>query len=733
MATLILTAVGTAVGGPLGGALGALLGRSVDQMVIGGGRREGPRIADLHVQTSAYGSQIPRIFGTMRVAGTVIWATDLKETRIRSGGGKGQPGVTQYRYTASFAVALSSRRAPGVRRIWADGNLLRGSAGDFKTAVGAFRFHDGGPDQPPDPLIAAAQGPGATPAHRGTAYALFEDLALEDFGNRIPSLTFELVADEGDVALSAIARDVSDGGVDAAVDARVGGYAASGESLRAALSPLVENEGLSVGIGEQGLLLSRWGADEESRLVAREQLAAKLDGNARDSLKRTRQTAETVPARLSVRHYDPARDYQAGVQQAVRAGPGRREAGIDLPAVIAAVAARRSAERRLADRWAGRSRIALTCDWRALTLPAGTRVRMEGEPGLWAVEDREWEAMGVSLRLRRLADGAAVPATAASGAALSQPDLPHGPTTLMLMDLPPLGDAAPTRADVEVAAAGASAGWRRAALFVVEPGSASLTDMGVTGLPADMGRVVVPPGDGPSTLFDDRAFLDVEMLADDMPLSGADDAALDRGANLCLAGRELLQFGAVDRIGPRRYRLTRLLRGRRGTEWARATHLADEPFVLIAADRMAPVPDGAIPLGGTVTVAAIGIGDAAPVEAMLDVRGEALIPLSPVHPRIVPDGAGGLAVRWTRRSRSGWRWADHVDTPLGEEAERYVVIVSDGDIVVRQHETTVAQWSYDADMAAADAAAGHGGPLTLSVHQLGTFARGRAAQAPLMA
>ena len=72
MATLILTAVGSAVGGPVGGAIGALIGRSVDARVFKTAAREGPRLSDLAVQTSSYGTQIPKLFGTIRVAGTVI-------------------------------------------------------------------------------------------------------------------------------------------------------------------------------------------------------------------------------------------------------------------------------------------------------------------------------------------------------------------------------------------------------------------------------------------------------------------------------------------------------------------------------------------------------------------------------------------------------------------------------------------------------------------------------------
>src|SRR3546814_3417408 len=98
MATLVLTAMGTALGGPIGGAIGAVLGQGFDQNVLFKPKgREGPRLSELDVQTSTYGSQVPQIFGAMRVAGTVIWATDLNENKQKSGGGKGRPSVTSYR------------------------------------------------------------------------------------------------------------------------------------------------------------------------------------------------------------------------------------------------------------------------------------------------------------------------------------------------------------------------------------------------------------------------------------------------------------------------------------------------------------------------------------------------------------------------------------------------------------------------------------------------------------
>src|SRR4051794_21846905 len=126
MATLVLSTVGTVLGGPVGGAIGALIGQSIDRELLGPSTR-GPRLGDLNIQTSSYGTQIPRIYGTMRVAGSVVWATDLVQSSSTTGA-KGQPDTT-FSYSISLAVALSSRPVAAIKRIWADGKLLRGEQG----------------------------------------------------------------------------------------------------------------------------------------------------------------------------------------------------------------------------------------------------------------------------------------------------------------------------------------------------------------------------------------------------------------------------------------------------------------------------------------------------------------------------------------------------------------------------------------------------------------------------
>ena len=151
MATLVLTAVGSALGGPIGGAIGAALGQQIDGALFAPAPRQGSRLKELAVQTSSYGTQIPGVFGAMRVAGTVIWATDLIEERVKSGGGKGRPSTVNYSYRVSLAVALSSRPVARLGRIWADGNLICGAGDDLKTDA-QLRFYSGYADQQPDPV-----------------------------------------------------------------------------------------------------------------------------------------------------------------------------------------------------------------------------------------------------------------------------------------------------------------------------------------------------------------------------------------------------------------------------------------------------------------------------------------------------------------------------------------------------------------------------------------------------
>ncbi|MFG1347289.1 glycoside hydrolase/phage tail family protein [Xanthobacter autotrophicus DSM 431] len=204
MATLLLGAAGGLIGGALFGPIGAVAGRAlgaiggsvIDGALLGGNRSrnaEGPRLADLDVMASTEGAPLPRLYGRARLAGQVIWATKLKEVKkeeTQSVGGKGgslSPKVktTTYTYYGNFAVALCEGPISRIGRIWADGKLL-------DTRRLHLAFHLGGEDEAADPWISAKQGSLGTPAYRGVAYLVFQNLELTDYGNRLPQITVEV-------------------------------------------------------------------------------------------------------------------------------------------------------------------------------------------------------------------------------------------------------------------------------------------------------------------------------------------------------------------------------------------------------------------------------------------------------------------------------------------------------------------------------------------------------------
>ena len=193
--------LGSAVGMPyLGFALGSMLGGVLfpqdgppDQI------QEGPRLHDLKVQSSANGAMLPLVYGTVRIAGNVIWAADLEEqvvteTTSASGGKGGGGSVTSttrsYIYFASFAVGLCAGTISSVDRVWANGKLEH----DNTSSLLDMTVYLGNEMQNPDDRIESALGVGFVPAYRGMAYAVINRLNLSEYGNQIPNLQFEVTA-----------------------------------------------------------------------------------------------------------------------------------------------------------------------------------------------------------------------------------------------------------------------------------------------------------------------------------------------------------------------------------------------------------------------------------------------------------------------------------------------------------------------------------------------------------
>ena len=211
MATILLSAAGAAIGSGVGGtvlglsgavigrAVGATIGRSIDQRILGTGSEvvSVGKIDRFHVSGVGYGTPIKEIWGRMRVAGEIIWASRFQETRSTTGGGKGspRPSTESFSYSVSIAIAICRGEAQRVGRIWANGVEIAMNSLNL-------RFYPGSDDQLPDPKIEAVEGAEFAPSYRGICYIVIENLPLSRFGHRVPQFSFEVIRRAQGVATS---------------------------------------------------------------------------------------------------------------------------------------------------------------------------------------------------------------------------------------------------------------------------------------------------------------------------------------------------------------------------------------------------------------------------------------------------------------------------------------------------------------------------------------------------
>jgi hypothetical protein len=679
MATLVLTTVGAIVGGPAGAIVGAAIGNRIDQSLFAPKGRSGPRLSDLSVQGSAYGTPIPRLYGRVRASGNIIWSRGLKETARSSGGKRSGGRTTSYSYSASFAVLVSARPIVRIERIWADGKVLRNASGEL-TSPGQIRFYLGDERHVADPLVTAAEGAGDAPAYRGRAYVVFEDLELGEFANRIPNLSFEVIADETDPTVGTIATDLLTA---TSVSAETSGLAYGVTGFFAARPAR-----LADWVGTLSLLTPIRIRETGGRLLLADDAVptdfAIDEGDIVDPVKSSSRIGRAAAAATSIAigYLDPARDFQPGLQRALRSAPVAAIAdAIELPAAIDASIAKAAATAELQRRWTRRTSLRRVIGVRGIAASPGDRILVDGAAVV--VRNMRLEAMRVELELEPLT-GATPAVPAEPGRADGNLGLPQGTTVAEVFESYPLGDEPAGLLRVRVAAAGSGAGWRRAGAWFSRDGGANWQDAGTVGGPAAIGTLAASTGSGDSACWDDVNAIEVAMVSPAIWLESRSDLSVLAGANLARVGNELIQFGSVEAIAAKRFRLTRLLRGRRGSE--SSVHPAGTPFILLSADGVLPV-DLPIDAGAsTVRFKVVAPHEAflAAPEQLLTLTGRGAAPLAPVHLTARRLADGSLALTWIRRSRFGFGWPDSGDVPLGEVREAYICRLAAGSAVIER-------------------------------------------------
>lgn len=188
-----------------------------------------------------------------------------------------------------------------------------------------------------------------------------------------------------------------------------------------------------------------------------------------------------------------------------------------------------------------------------------------------------------------------------------------------------------------------------------------------------------------SVTWDTTTILTVNLPASESFESRTDDAVL-AGANAAAMGAdgrwEIIQFATATQITATQWQLSRLLRGRRGTEYVMGSSQAGDQFVLVSTGDLVRIAMNVSQIGGSYVYKVVSIGASFSAGNTYDFisRGTALVPFSPVDAvaNLVSDG--DIEISWTRRDRLGETLMSGMDIPLSDFPESFQV-----DIVEAPH------------------------------------------------
>jgi hypothetical protein len=261
--------------------------------------------------------------------------------------------------------------------------------------------------------------------------------------------------------------------------------------------------------------------------------------------------------------------------------------------------------------------------------------------------------------------------------------------------------------------------WRGAVIYRSGDGVSFTDYAAITTAVAWAKATTVLPAQERWGVWDTENVLDVLVQSPGLEFESKTELEVLNGANLLLVGQETVQFVEAEQLGPSEWRLSKLLRGRRGTEWAMATHQVGEavlvldPAVLTRTSSLEEVG-----LSRFYKAASIGSDPSLPEAVGFTNEAASLMPYAPVHTQGTRNGGGDLTITWVRRTRYSGEWRDLVDVPLNEASEAYDVDVLDGaGLVVRTLSSTAPSVAYDA----VDQTADFGAPqaaVDVAVYQL---------------
>lgn len=390
-----------------------------------------------------------------------------------------------------------------------------------------------------------------------------------------------------------------------------------------------------------------------------------------------------LPEEIALSFFDRTAAFQQNTQYARRLiGHSRNRITINVSLAFSPDEGQQCVQRMMDDAWSARRLYSLTV----------TRKYAKYEPGDVVTAIYRGRAHPMKL-LQTVQDGGMVRWEAQSDESISAVQngvggahtgvttmtIVSAPTQLVLLDIPLVRDIDDDFGPY-VGMSGYAQGWPGGELFRSVDDGASYQQAGmVIDTPTVIGSALTALGTFlGGNVFDEQNSVTV-VVGDGMTLVSYTRDQVHNGFGafaLGAAGRfEILQYRDATLIATRTYKLTGLLRGRKGTEQHMSTHAIGDQFVLLQSTTLKRYTGVSGDLNVARKYKAVGFGRTLDetAEAAFTNTGVSLKPLAPVLLGGGRDVVGTVYGKFVRRTRMSAEWPDYVEAPLGEASAVYEV------------------------------------------------------------
>lgn len=686
---------------------------------------EGQKV-ETEVQRASFGSEISLLFGITRIdACPIFWSPPIREERaVRRSGGKGGPirREISYSYYGNFAVLIGEPAngigLQSINRIWLNGELYYNNGIDVTgqnreldqdsedTAELRLSQHLeiflGTPTQSPSATIESFEGTGNVPAFKRYSYIVFRDLPLANLGNRLPKVDVEIIEDNN-LKVSRIVKNLCESmglleGEDFTtelleIDIKGYQFKRSGTTPRSAIEELQQTF-LFLG-RDKGSRIEFFPIDRVKGTLS---VGTKQLGKEGDKVFYTRiLTPDTeIPQKVQIEAKNILSNHDPMLKSAFRASK-LHDNTLDLKTSITwePQALANSVTKLLEYLWLKQEK------YENITLqPQNVGAVSAGDKITIILPNRSIEvfvqSVSIGANYAIEIEGITWNSDISSFVAPTQStDFSDSWT------LPDTSDPTPVALDIPLVSDADQDFGTYAGLVVPDSwsfgylyekiGNNSFDVVGDVFFGVISGTVLNAIPARTQFVIDEFTAIDVVMdPSSEGTLSSCTFDQLLSYKNLCLIGNELIAFMNAVAINDNTYRLSRLIRGCRGTESAIGLHNVNEKFYLVKDIAFTQTSGQPSYLGQNLTYKGVPEGSDLSLvleEITLNYQGESAKPYAPVNPKLLLDKtvnppSGTYTLTWERRSRRDGDWRDNVDVPIGEVSERYELIVGGSSVIV---------------------------------------------------